>query len=159
MKFISKSEKQTINFAKKFAKTLKGSDVLGLIGDLGTGKTVFAKGLAEVLGIECAHSPTFVLMHLHKIKNQRSKIKSQGLRIKFLCHIDAYRLSDAEALLEIGADEYIGNPEVITVIEWAEKVKKILPKKTKWIKFEHYPKKENWRIIKYNSPSPLLRGK
>jgi tRNA A37 threonylcarbamoyladenosine biosynthesis protein TsaE len=189
MRFISKSEQQTINFAKKLAKTLKGSDVLALVGDLGSGKTVFAKGLAKAFGIDCAHSPTFVLMHIHKINSDptghhpkgdkfqtpnskqipNSKFKNSkqpplsppvlrseigGVRGGLpttLCHIDAYRLKDGDSLLEIGADEYIGNPEIITVIEWAEKVKKILPKNTKWIFFKHHPKKENWRIIKYNS--------
>lgn len=175
MKFISHSEKQTLNFAQKVAKKLKGGDVLALSGDLGSGKTVFAKGLAEAFGIDCAHSPTFVLMHIHKInskflipnskqipksKIQKLKSKIQNLTTtnhqlpttnqqpKTLCHIDAYRLKDGNSLLEIGADEYIGNPEVITVIEWAEKVKKIMPKNTKWIFFKHHPKKENWRIIK-----------
>ncbi len=164
MKFISKSEQQTINFAKKIAKTLKGSDVLALVGDLGSGKTVFVKGLAKALGVkECAHSPTFVLMHLHKINGQGLKVKDK--RLKFLCHIDAYRLENADALLDIGADEYIGNPEVITAIEWADKIYptirrglrsapasgssalKILPKNTQWIYFKHHPKKEGWRII------------
>ena len=196
MKFNSHSEKDTLNFAKKIARELRGGDVLALSGDLGSGKTVFAKGLAKTFGIDCIHSPTFTLMHMHKInskseiRNPKFKIRNskkfeipsrqmssrpcrelcsenskQILKSKFqklepktshlipktLCHIDAYRLKNAESLLEIGADEYIGNPEVITIIEWAEKVKKILPKNTKWIFFKHHPKNENWRVIKYNS--------
>ncbi len=137
---------------------------MALSGDLGSGKTIFAKGLAKTFGIDCASSPTFVLMHIHKINPKfqktiskqipNSKFKNLNLKSEILnlpttlCHIDAYRLKDGGSLLEIGVDEYIGDPEVITIIEWAEKVKKILPKNTKWIYFKHHPKKENWRIIK-----------
>ena len=61
--FTSQSEKQTLGFAKNLAKTLKGGEVIGLIGDLGVGKTVFARGLARGLGIKRKiNSPTFVLL-------------------------------------------------------------------------------------------------
>jgi tRNA threonylcarbamoyladenosine biosynthesis protein TsaE len=129
MKFISKSEKETYNIAKKFAKKLVGGEVLCLIGDLGAGKTAFTKGLAAGLGIKnTITSPTFVLMKNYKVSGHDS--------IKHLAHIDAYRLSDGEQLLGIGAEDYFNQPEVVTVIEWADRVRDIWPKKISRIDFK-----------------------
>lgn len=127
MKFLSTSEKQTFNFAKKFSKNLTGGRILGLTGNLGAGKTIFTKGLALGLGIKKnITSPTFVLMKVYPVtKNQK---------IKFLVHIDAYRIKSARDLMTIGSDEYFKRPDTITVIEWADKIKKILPGKTKFVK-------------------------
>lgn len=133
MKFVSTSEKDTFNFAKKFAKTLKGGEVIGLIGDLGAGKTVFASGLAAGLGIkQKITSPTFVIMRVYPIKRKTTKI---------LVHIDAYRLKYAANLEAIGGKEYFGQPDTVTVIEWADKIKKILPKKTLQVNITNKGKK------------------
>lgn len=126
MKHLSNSEKETFDFAKKFAKKLKGGEVLGLIGDLGAGKTVFAKGLAAGLGIkQKITSPTFVLMKVYPV-NKKS--------IKNLVHIDAYRLKSERDLEAIGATEYFSDPSSVVLIEWADRVKKILPKNNKEVK-------------------------
>ena len=128
MKTISKSEKETYNFAKKFASKLKGGDVLCLIGDLGAGKTAFTKGLAAGLNIKnTVTSPTFVLMKNYKIS---------GGNIKHLAHIDAYRLEGGTQLLGIGAEDYFGDPECVTVIEWADRVKDIWLKSVIKIEFK-----------------------
>lgn len=128
MKFFSISEKQTFNFAKKFSKKLTGGIVIGLTGNLGAGKTIFAKGLAAGLGIKKnITSPTFVLMKIYPVKSRV---------IKFLVHIDAYRLKSVKNLITIGAEEYFNRTDTITIIEWADKIKKILPKKTKIIKID-----------------------
>ena len=120
-KIITQSEKETYNFAKKYAKKLKGGEVIGLIGGLGAGKTVFAQGLAAGLGVkETVNSPTFVLMKVYKMKNEKLKIKN-------LVHIDAYRITKPEEIEAIGAREYFERPDTVTVIEWADKVKFILP--------------------------------
>ncbi len=129
MKFISSSEKQTFSFAKKFSKKLNGGEIIGLVGDLGAGKTVFAKGIAAGLGIKKnISSPTFVLMKIYPVKKNQ--------QIKFLIHIDAYRIKKRQDIIAIGADEYFNNSETITIIEWADKIKNILPKKTKFIKIK-----------------------
>jgi len=126
MKILSTSEKQTLNFAKKFSKNLTGGLVLGLIGNLGAGKTIFTKGIANGLGIKKnITSPTFVLMKIYQVKRHQL--------IKFLIHIDAYRIKSANDLIAIGADEYYNRPDTITIIEWADKIKTILPKKTKFV--------------------------
>ncbi|OQA36681.1 MAG: tRNA threonylcarbamoyladenosine biosynthesis protein TsaE [Parcubacteria group bacterium ADurb.Bin326] len=128
MKFLSTSEKQTLNFAKKFAGKLKGGEVLCLVGDLGAGKTAFTKGLAAGLGVKnTVTSPTFVLMKNYKVS---------GKGIKHLAHIDAYRLEGGAQLLGIGAEDYFGDAECVTVIEWADRVKDIWPKDAIKIEFK-----------------------
>jgi len=102
--------------------------IIGLEGELGSGKTTFIQGLAKGLGIEeLITSPTFVIMK----KYDFSKGK--------LYHIDCYRI-DLKDLIELDFKEIINNPKNIVVIEWAEKVKDILPKNTIWMKFEYLDK-------------------
>ncbi len=125
---ITNSGKQTFALGKKIAKDLKGNMVIGLIGDLGAGKTVFSQGFASGLNVKrTVNSPTFVLMKVYPIKH---KI------IKNLVHIDAYRIKDGQDIINIGGEEYFNREDTVTLIEWADKVKKILPKKTKIIKIE-----------------------
>jgi tRNA threonylcarbamoyladenosine biosynthesis protein TsaE len=140
MKVITKSDKETISFAKKFVNKLKGGEVIGLIGELGAGKTVFTKGVAQGLGIKnTVNSPTFVLMKIYKVTNHKT--------VKQLCHIDAYRINNPVDLTVIGIEEYFNRPDTITVIEWADKIKKILPKNTRHVNINTY--NNNKRIINY----------
>lgn len=142
MRQITSSEQQTFNFAKKFAKRLKGGEIIGLTGDLGAGKTIFTKGLAAGLGIKKnITSPTFVLMKVYQTKYPN---------IKYLIHIDAYRLKTPQDLIAIGAEEYFNRLDAVTIIEWADKTKKILPKKTRYI--EIINKDGNKRIINFLPP-------
>jgi len=116
-KIITKSEKETFNLGKKLTKDFKGGEVISLNGELGAGKTILVKGVAQGLGIkEVVNSPTFLLM----------KIYPAGA--KKLVHIDCYRINKAEEVTAIGATEYFGQPDTITIIEWGDKIKKILPK-------------------------------
>jgi len=115
-KYITNSEKETYNLAEQFASTLSGHETVCMVGDLGSGKTAFTKGLASGLGVEkIITSPTFVLM-----KNY------QGNKFS-LAHIDAYRLSNSDELEAIGVDDNIKNKKCITVIEWADRVRDIWP--------------------------------
>ncbi len=118
---------------KKIAQTLRGGDVLALNGQLGAGKTVFIKGLAAGLGIkQVITSPTFVIMKVYK-----SGIRDKGLGIRDLVHIDCYRVNDPRAIIDIGAADYFGRPDAVTVIEWADYLKTILPKKRINITIKH----------------------
>ncbi|NCP16914.1 tRNA (adenosine(37)-N6)-threonylcarbamoyltransferase complex ATPase subunit type 1 TsaE [Candidatus Kuenenbacteria bacterium CG_4_9_14_3_um_filter_39_14] len=128
---ITNSARQTIALGKKYAAELKLGAVLGLIGELGAGKTQFVKGLAKGLGIKNnISSPTFVLL---KKYNQ-------------LIHIDCYRLSNSEELLDLGWQELVTDKNNIIVVEWADKIRKIMPQDTRWIKFS-IGKKDNQRKI------------
>jgi len=137
MDYTLSSEKATFDFAKKLASQLKGGEIIGLIGNLGAGKTVFSKGIAAGLKIKAnITSPTFVIMKVYPVKHGN---------IKNLCHIDAYRLKSADDLAAIGAKDYFGESDSITIVEWADLVKKILPKRTIYVKITNKSEKE--RII------------
>ena len=113
--------------------------VVALEGDLGSGKTTFIQGLAQGLKVkENILSPTFVIQKdfLLKLKN-----------FKNLYHIDAYRLKNPEELLELGFKDLIGNSENLIVIEWADKIKKILPKNILKIEFTNLEKNKRKIII------------
>ncbi len=118
MKFISNSVEETIKIGKKLAKGLKMGDCIALIGDLGSGKTVLTKGIAEGLGVKNAryvNSPTFVI-----IKEYRGKLP--------LYHFDVYRLNKSTVLDAESYEEYFYDGGV-TVIEWADKIRSLLPRK------------------------------
>lgn len=135
-----KNEKEMVDFGKKIATDLKGGDVLCLYGDLGAGKTTLTKGLAQVFGIkQRIKSPTFTLFNVYQVQFKEK-------RLKFV-HIDAYRLKDEGELLDVGIDDYLGDPESICVVEWAEKIENLLNKKrcTK-VYIEHT---KSGRLIKY----------
>ncbi len=118
MEFVSKSVKDTMNFAEKFAKSFSGGEVVCLNGDLGAGKTVFSKGIAKGLGVKTTVvSPTFTIMCIY----------SDG-RLP-LCHFDMYRLSSGLEAEEFGFSEYINSKNNVCLIEWSENVADILPKK------------------------------
>ncbi len=131
MKFISRSEAETMAWAAAWAQKLKGGETIFLRGELGAGKTTFVRGLARAFGIkESIRSPTFTLIRLYKIKNQKSKIKN-------LLHLDAYRLKDAQDLRAIGLSEYLNQKETVVLIEWGERAAGLKIKKTLSIKFHH----------------------
>lgn len=118
---------------------LHGGDILLLIGDLGAGKTSLVKGVAAGLGIKQEiTSPTFTLMNVYKIKNYK---------IKNLIHIDTYRLKNEKELVEIGVEDYLGQPDTVCVIEWPEKITELLKnKKTTTIALEHGGKSHQRKI-------------
>jgi len=109
--------KETDMLAKKFAKLLKGGEVILLNGDLGAGKTTFTKSLLKYLGVKDeVTSPTFTIMREYLCK-------------KFdIYHFDMYRLSSGEEARGFGLEDYIysGDKRTIVLIEWAENVKDIL---------------------------------
>jgi tRNA threonylcarbamoyladenosine biosynthesis protein TsaE len=115
-KFISNSEKETVALGEEFAKTkLKPGDVVALIGELGSGKTRFIKGICSGLGVtEHVSSPSFTIVNEYTSK------------IGKIFHFDFYRIASTSELKEIGFDDYIYN-EGICVIEWADRVMELLP--------------------------------
>jgi len=154
MKKITASAKQTRDLAKKLASSLKGGEVICLFGQLGTGKTIFVKGLAQGLGIrKIVTSPTFVLMKIYpvgSVGSVGSPASYISYKIKYLCHVDAYRLAKGQELLNLGINDWLGKEQVVTVIEWADRVREILPKKRINIKMD-FGKEENKRIININN--------
>lgn len=146
-KFLTKSPAETKKLAAKTVKQLKGGEVLGLIGDLGSGKTVFVQGMAKALGVKkTVNSPTFVLMKIYETPVLRQGGRHTTYDIRNLVHVDAYRIDNYQELLDIGSGEYLNKKDSVVVIEWADKVKKILSKSSLIINFQ-LGKKNNERII------------
>lgn len=113
--FISKNEKDTLEFAKEFAKTLKSGDIILLDGDLGAGKTVFTKGIVTKLsnGTITAVSPTFVLVNVYNTK-------------PIINHFDLYRIESEDELFAIGIEEYLYS-DGISIVEWPNRASDIFP--------------------------------
>ena len=127
MKCLSQSEKETISFARKFAKTLKGSEIIALWGTLGMGKTVFARSVIQELTgrQEEVPSPTFTLLQTYDTS------------LGELFHFDFYRLKNPEEAYEIGIEDAFESG--ICLIEWPEKIVPLLPKHTINVYFKMTP--------------------
>lgn len=133
-KFISKSESETKNFAKKLASKLKVKDIVVLTGELGSGKTKFTEGFLSYFNLESEiSSPTFTIVN---------EYKNNDINIY---HFDVYRLEDSSEFYEIGGDEYFENG--ICLIEWGELIQDALPKNYIHIVFEKSTEDENIRIL------------
>ena len=116
--FISDSADKTMEFAREYAKTLKGGDTVLLNGEMGAGKTVFAKGVARGLGIEDEIlSPTYAYMNDYYGK---------------LYHFDCYRLKDGGQAEGLGLTDYF-YAGGICLIEWAENIRSVLPDRVKTV--------------------------
>ena len=132
-KHLTVNSAQTKKIGEGLAKKIikkplkKGAVIIGLEGDLGGGKTTFVQGFAKGLGIkEKILSPTFVILKRFRIPKQEN----------MFYHVDCYRVEKPRELLFLGLKEIISNPQNIVVIEWVEKVRKMLPKKMILVKFK-----------------------
>ena len=132
---IKETERTAKSFVEKNTQAEQMREkalIVGLYGDLGSGKTTFVKGIAKVFGLEkTITSPTFVIEKIYKLKNHV---------FDNLIHIDAYRLKSGDELLSLGWEEISKNPKNIIFIEWPENVNDILPSDTKNIKFRFVDK-------------------
>ena len=118
------SEKETYELGEMLGKSAKQGDVFTLEGDLGVGKTVFTKGLAKGLGVkEDVSSPTFTIVQEY-----------EDGRLTFY-HFDVYRIGDIEEMDEIGYEDYIYG-DGVCLIEWANLIEEILPKKRTEVRIE-----------------------
>lgn len=122
--FVTKSEDETEQIGKMFAKNLKGNEVIALYGDLGAGKTVFVRGAVKELNIENVSSPTFALVHEYECE-------------KFsVYHFDMYRISNYEDLYSTGYFDYIDTG--VLFIEWSENITEFLPDNKIEVTIEKY---------------------
>lgn len=123
--FITEGFEETRRLGESFSKNLKGGEIIALYGELGSGKTTFVQGLAKGLGIKKRIiSPTFIIVRSYKAKPI------------FFYHVDLYRIESAKDIESLGLAEIIDNKAHIIVIEWAEKMKSLLPKKRWDARFE-----------------------
>ncbi|PIR72665.1 MAG: tRNA (adenosine(37)-N6)-threonylcarbamoyltransferase complex ATPase subunit type 1 TsaE [Candidatus Nealsonbacteria bacterium CG10_big_fil_rev_8_21_14_0_10_36_24] len=141
--YITSSSAQTKKLGQKLAKDIlkkkpeKTAFVIGLEGELGSGKTTFVQGFAKALGIkEKVLSPTFVIIKRFQFNNLTIK------QFNNFYHLDCYRIKKPRELLDLGFKEIISNPRNIVAVEWADKIKKIMPEDVLWINFEFIDEKK-----------------
>lgn len=122
MEFISRSTEQTRRIGMRLGALIQTGDVICLVGDLGSGKTTLAQGIASGWGsLDTVTSPTFVLVNVYRGPN--------GAR---LYHLDAYRLQGASEAEELDLEMMLDSGPL--VIEWAERIQDALPPERMWIK-------------------------
>lgn len=115
MIYESDSFEATYEFAKSLGQKATAGQVYTLIGDLGVGKTVFAQGFADGIGIDdSVNSPTFTILQIY----------DEG-RLP-LYHFDVYRIEDPEEMYEVGLDEYLYG-DGVCLIEWADLISELIP--------------------------------
>jgi tRNA threonylcarbamoyladenosine biosynthesis protein TsaE len=111
---VTRSADETMALAQRVGRLLTAGDVVVLAGELGTGKTVFAKGLARALGItEPVVSPSFPI------------VREYDATIP-LVHVDVYRIDHFQELHDLGFDDLLGG-DAVTVVEWGDRVAALLP--------------------------------
>ena len=127
MKYVTKSPEETLDLGYKLGKTLKPGTVVALTGDLGTGKTLFTKGIAKALGVKdykYVNSPSFVIVKEYKSKKLP------------LYHFDLYRVNSSHDLETVGYEEYFYS-KGISVVEWADRAEDVLPEEYILVKFRY----------------------
>ena|SRR3989344_686259 len=145
MDFLSKNVEETAQIAANFVTRLAGrqetllakqdfgATIVGLYGELGSGKTTFMKYLAESFGVpDTIQSPTFVIEKIYELEK---KI------FKHLIHIDAYRIEKEKEMIDLGWNEITADPKNLICIEWPEKISGIMPPHIV-IKFDHVSETE-----------------
>ena len=131
--FISNSPAETEAIGRRLAEDVGTGSALALTGDLGSGKTVFVKGLVVGLGSSAdVTSPTFTILHEYR-----------GGRVT-VYHFDFFRLEDRQSVARLGLDDYFFG-DGVSVIEWADRFPEFIPEQARWILFEI--KSQNQRAI------------
>lgn len=138
--FLSRSEAETEAVGAALARELEAGGIVLLNGDLGAGKTVFSRGFARGLGItEPVSSPTYTIVQEYELPGGRR-----------LYHMDLYRIGDEHAALGFGVDEFLSEPGAVSLIEWPERIRGLLPDTAIRVELAH--RSENEREIRIVRP-------
>lgn len=131
--------------ALHLGSVLKGGEVFELIGDVGTGKTTFTKGLARGLGVtDDVQSPSFTISRVYKARD--------GLELH---HYDLYRLAEP-GIVQYDVAESVNDPKIVTVIEWGATVQGILPPNRSTLRFQ-YGVAETERLLDMHTINTMLK--
>ncbi len=125
MRTLSNSPGRTREIGESLGRLLQRGAVVALVGELGAGKTVMAQGLAQGLGVdpdEYVSSPSFAIVNQYRGRTP-------------IFHLDTYRLADETEMVALGYEDYF-EPDGVTIIEWADKVRKLLPERYLLIEIE-----------------------
>ncbi|HEX2738529.1 MAG TPA: tRNA (adenosine(37)-N6)-threonylcarbamoyltransferase complex ATPase subunit type 1 TsaE [Acidimicrobiia bacterium] len=130
---VTESASETLELAARAGALLQAGDLVVLEGDLGAGKTVFAKGVARALGVtETVVSPTFTI-----VREYRGRVP--------LVHVDVYRLDTMQEVEDLGIEEIIGDDRV-TLVEWGDVIASALPAERLVIRLELGERDDSRRI-------------
>jgi tRNA threonylcarbamoyladenosine biosynthesis protein TsaE len=143
--FISRSEEETKKFAARLGRSLKANDCLALIGDFGSGKTTFVKGLVQGLGSRKKNyvcSPSFVIL-----KNYPGRLP--------VYHFDLYRINRPKDFEDAGLEDFLSAGGV-SVLEWADRFLKLLPRE--YLKIRFFISGPNARRMKFSSQDRRFRS-
>jgi len=145
--YITTNYKQTQKLGELLAKELRSGEIICLTGELGSGKTTFAQGVLRGLGAKGPYtSPTFVILKCYERKIRKSdqssafpllakaRNSSKPSFIQNIYHVDTYRVGPKD-ILDLGWREIISDKHNVVIVEWAERIKKVIPKKAIWLKF------------------------
>lgn len=161
MEFIAETEEELKEISSEiFGRVLNsnkedGATVVGLYGDLGSGKTTFTKYFAGLLGIspDSIISPTFIIQKRFNISENLFKLKgfedSFTFPFKTFYHLDVYRIEDPSEVLSLDWKKIISDPQNLIVVEWADLIEKILPSDTLKINFETIDETSRKLIINF----------
>lgn len=143
----STSDDATERLGRVLASLLHFGMVVALHGDLGAGKTVLSRGIARGLGVtEAVTSPTFTVAQEYELADR-----------KYLYHLDMYRIDDEEAALAFGIDEFLFSPQAITVLEWPERIRGLLPEQAELMNLQlRHLDQENRIVLVPEKFSPAL---
>lgn len=147
---LTQSPEQTKELGKKIGSEIlkqeppQGAQVLGLVGELGSGKTCFLQGFAKGLGVkEKILSPTYVIMKKFPIPPVTCHLSPETF-----VHIDCYRIDKPKEILDLGFKQIVSNPENIVAIEWAGRIEQILPQDCLILEFEISDKNQRKIVLK-----------
>jgi len=136
--YISNSPVETEGIGHQLAEDVRIGSVLALKGELGSGKTLFTKGLVAGMGSNATvSSPTFTIVH--EYRDGRLPVY----------HFDFFRVESPQSLARLGSDDYFFG-DGVSVIEWADRFPEFIPEQARWIVFEI--KSENQRAIVFQDP-------
>ena len=139
MKYTTKSVEETLTIASTFAERLRRGDIVALYGELGSGKTQFAKGVCDYFGVgEHVTSPTFVLLNRHSGKDATG-------RELLIFHFDLYRIKSLSEIYDLGYEEFFSQ-DGICLIEWADQLADLLPARRYDVRLS-FGKTEDERIV------------
>lgn len=129
-RFETHGPEGTAEIAAALAARIRGGETVALVGNLGAGKTTFTQAFARALGATGRlQSPTFIFLQEHLLA-------PEGTGPTLLAHADAYRGGPAE-LRSVGLEEYMGRPDAVLLVEWADRVEELLPERRITVRLEH----------------------
>ena len=143
LEFDTRSAVETQRLGEAIGRVVEAGDVVVLAGDLGAGKTVLVRGLAQGLGAEGeeVRSPTFTLLHTYYGRVP-------------LYHFDLYRLDSTEELFRLGFDEYLFGEEGVVAVEWGNKFAQLMPEHALWVDLLTPVETPKRRLIRLRADGP-----